>query len=164
MIDAVLSPGQIGAQKEFDIGRGAETVPRFQLRDQVRARIQTGVGNDPGCSVQTEGLVLSFRLGGCLQKCMTESNRAIHPDLLGIRTAKSEGVRQSLQRAVFHWTFIQLHNANDAAHFFTLQIEETGPRPTDCNHKRTGFVLPWWDGYKTRFSRRRRATALSDRP
>ena len=166
VVDTVLSPGEIGAQKELDIGRGPETVLGliFQFGDQVRARIQTSVGDNPNCSVQAEGLVLSFRLCRGLQKRMTESNRAIHPDLLRIRTAKSQEVRQILQRVAFDWTLIQVHNADDAAHCFTSQIEGTGPGPTDCNHKRSGCARPRADGYRTTPSRNKRETVLPGQP
>ena len=119
MVDAVLPPGVIGAQKEFDIGRGAETALRliFQFANQVRARVQPDVGYNPSRPVQAEGLALGFRLRRGLQKRMTESNRAIHPDLLGIRTTKSQEIRQTLQRVAFDWTLIEVQNADDTTHF-----------------------------------------------
>ncbi len=68
VFDAALTPGLIGAQDQLDVGDTARNLMalRFEARDQIALRVDTGVGDDPYLAVEAQRLMFMLGLVGGL--------------------------------------------------------------------------------------------------
>jgi hypothetical protein len=100
VIDAIFAPDLIGAENQFDVWHVVKRLRnvRSEPGNQVAAAVHTGVSDDPGVAVQSEGLMLVLGLDRRLQKRMAEANLTMAPDPLRVWPAKSKGVRQPSQQ------------------------------------------------------------------
>ena len=78
-VDTALAPGLVGTQDEFDIGRIRREIfvaLGSQSRDQIAARIDTGIGDDPYFAIEGAGLAFMLGFFGCFQQRMAETDVA----------------------------------------------------------------------------------------
>lgn len=98
VINATFSPCRVRLQNQFAIRRGWLRTLRFvpELFDQLVASIQARIRHNPIAFCEPQRLPLIFRFVRGSQKRVTHSNRLVHPDVLAIRSAKREKIRERL--------------------------------------------------------------------
>jgi hypothetical protein len=118
VLDAVLTPNLMGAEDEFDIGSAGKIFVAVSLKlgNEVMPAVYSGIGNNRGTRIQTEGLMFVLGFAGGFQQRVPEADVAAEPYLFRVGPAKRQEIRQLLQQARFNGCAINVQDAYNAAH------------------------------------------------
>src|SRR5204863_8727094 len=95
----------------------------FELGDQFRPSVEPCIGGNPKPAVvETCRLAFAPLLARSPQHRVTQSNRSIHPALVGIWAAVREKIYKGLQKRPLHWRTAPVVNADDATQSACLSI------------------------------------------
>lgn len=116
--DTVFPPGLIGVEDEFDIGNilkvGAPAC--FKLPDEVGPAVYPGVGGNPDLAVLAARLAFRRRILGSLEQGMTQTHRAVVPDLLRVGAPVRHEFSHLTEQLLIHRLTVNIDEAHHAAH------------------------------------------------
>src|SRR5437016_11236015 len=87
----------------------------FELGDEFRPPGEACVRGNPKPPIEIARLAFIGRLVGGPQHRVTQPDRAIHPELAGIRTTVREKIYKGLQKRLLHRRTVPVVDADDAA-------------------------------------------------
>ena len=118
VLQAVFAPCFVGSEYELGVGRTAEVCPATisKLLYQFGLTVNARVCRDPEPTVQAERLFFRSRFVSAPQKRMSEPDRTIAPDLLGIRPAERHEVRHAAQQFAVDRPAVEPHDADYSTH------------------------------------------------
>src|SRR5437016_2512402 len=87
----------------------------FEFGDEFRPPVESCVRSNPKPPVEIARLVFTERLARGPQHRVTQPDRAIHPELAGIRTTVREKIYKGLQKRLLHRRTVPVVDADDAA-------------------------------------------------
>ena len=128
MLYARCAPSGISVQNQFRIrsiwpNHAAGT---FELGDELRPPVESCVRSNPKPPIEIGRLAFTERFVRGPQHRVTQSDRAIHPELAGIRTTVGEKIYKGLQKRLLHRRTVPVVDADDAAQSACLSIRGAG--------------------------------------
>lgn len=91
VVDAILTPGMIGAENQLDISGVFKLAMAsgFELVYEIVSTVDSGIGDDPNVVIQAEWLPLAQRLIRRTQHRVAQTAPTINPGLLRVGGAES---------------------------------------------------------------------------
>lgn len=118
VIDQRLAPAGVGVKDQLGVGG---LVPDHAAAGgkrpaQIRAGVHAAIGDDPGRSVERQGLALACRLPGRPEERVAKTDAAVDPRLLRVGPPRGHVLRHAPEQSSIHGCPVHIDNADDPAH------------------------------------------------
>src|SRR6266850_2933296 len=124
MLYAWRTPSGISVQNQFRVGSvwPNHAPGTFELGDEFRPPVEACVRSNPKPPIETARLTFTERLARGPEHSVTQSDRAIHPEVARIRATVGKKIYKRLQKRLLHRRTVPVVHADDAAQSACLSI------------------------------------------